>query len=93
MTTPPDARLLDDLDWTAMMDEVRWRDDHHVALKRLTADRAARAELLAAAEARVARLREALNKIASWREGPVVTSAFDEPGAASVARAALAEEP
>lgn len=34
-------------------------------------------------------LREALEKIASWSEGPVVTGAFDEPAAAMIARAAL----
>ena len=32
---------------------------------------------------------EALHKIASFREGEVVTSLFDEPGSATIARAAL----
>jgi len=35
------------------------------------------------------RMREALNIIASWREGPRVTSSFDEPGSAEIARQAL----
>lgn len=34
---------------------------------------------------------EALNRIASWREGAVVGSSFDEPGSAGIARAALAQ--
>ena len=38
------------------------------------------------------RLREALNRIASWREGPRVTSSFDEPGSAEIARQALGRE-
>ena len=49
-------------------------------------------ELLAAAQRmseRVRVLREAMNNIASWGEGPVVTGAFDEPHAAMTARAAL----
>jgi hypothetical protein len=41
--------------------------------------------------ARVRGYREALNKIASWSEGPVVKGSFDEPAAASVARTALAD--
>lgn len=40
-----------------------------------------------------ARYREALNKIASWEEGPDVTAAFDDPGSAAWARQALQEEP
>lgn len=47
---------------------------------------------LAAANARIARLEAALNKIASWDEGAEVTSQFDEPFAARYARAALAKE-
>jgi hypothetical protein len=39
------------------------------------------------------RYREALDLIASWREGETVTNAFDEPGAAIVAREALAIPP
>lgn len=35
------------------------------------------------------RLRAALNSIASWGEGPEVTSMFDEPGSAQAARDAL----
>lgn len=31
----------------------------------------------------------ALNKIASWNEGPEVNSTFDEPSAAKIAREAL----
>jgi hypothetical protein len=45
-----------------------------------------------AAEAKVARLRAALDEIASWSEGPVVNGGFDEPGSAQTARAVLAEE-
>lgn len=40
-----------------------------------------------------AAMREALNKIASWSEGPEVTSSFDEPASAMVARNALAAQP
>lgn len=43
-----------------------------------------------AASAESARMREALDKIACWDEGPKVTGSFDEPGAAQIARAALA---
>jgi hypothetical protein len=49
-------------------------------------------ELAGRAAAEIERLRAALNQIASWEEGPVVSGRFDEPGAASIARAALAEE-
>lgn len=48
--------------------------------------------LACAYEQSVARLiayEVALNEIASWREGPVVSGSFDEPGAAERARAAL----
>lgn len=38
-------------------------------------------------------LRAALNEIASWNEGPEVSSSFDEPHAAKVARDALKMEP
>lgn len=41
----------------------------------------------------VARLRAALTTIAAWNEGPEVTSSFDEPHAARIARAALEAEP
>ena len=34
---------------------------------------------------------EALNKIASWREGDEVNGSFDEPNSAEIARVALAE--
>lgn len=44
---------------------------------------------LAAQTEHIRVLREALDKIASWDEGPVVTGTFDEPHAAMVARAAL----
>ena len=37
------------------------------------------------------KLREALNRIASWNEGPEVTGSFDEPCSAEIARQALAE--
>lgn len=37
------------------------------------------------------RLLAALNKIASWNEGAEVSGSFDEPGAAGIARAAIAE--
>lgn len=43
--------------------------------------------------AEIERLRAALNEIASWREGPVVTGAFDEPHSAMTARAALGAQP
>jgi len=36
-----------------------------------------------------ARMREALERIAAWDEGPVITGSFDEPGSAIIARAAL----
>lgn len=36
------------------------------------------------------RMREALNRIAAWDDGPEVTGHFDEPGSAHVARKALA---
>ena len=36
------------------------------------------------------RMRAALNDIASWDEGPVVDSSFDEPWSTRIARAALA---
>jgi hypothetical protein len=39
--------------------------------------------------AEVRRLRAALTEIASYKEGLIVTSSFDEPSAAKVARAAL----
>jgi hypothetical protein len=35
------------------------------------------------------RYKAALEKIASFGEGPVVTTSFDEPGAAKIAREAL----
>jgi len=44
------------------------------------------AELVADRE----RLREALNRIASWPEGETVSGSFDEPGSAQIARDALA---
>lgn len=37
----------------------------------------------------VKEMKEALNKIASWREGESVDSSFDEPCSASIAREAL----
>ena len=37
-------------------------------------------------------LEDALNKIASWREGRIVNSWFDEPFAAEIARAALGDK-
>jgi len=39
-----------------------------------------------------ARYLEALTKIASYREGPVVNSSFDEPESAKIARAAIERE-
>ena len=50
-------------------------------------------ERIAALEAEVKRLREALTKIASYEEGPVVDSCFDNPQDASIARAALEPQP
>lgn len=47
---------------------------------------------IAELRARTARLEAALNVIAAWDEGPVVTGSFDCPGNAQFARAALAEE-
>lgn len=47
------------------------------------------AELVADRE----RLREALNRIASWPEGETVSGSFDEPGSAQIARDALAATP
>jgi len=47
------------------------------------------AELIADRE----RLREALNRIASWPEGETVSGSFDEPGSAQIARDALAATP
>jgi chromosome segregation ATPase len=44
-------------------------------------------------DAELARLREALEEIASWNEGDVVTGKFDEPASAATARAALAQSP
>jgi len=41
-------------------------------------------------EQRIEELEEALNRIASWDEGAVVTGSFDEPVAARTARSALA---
>lgn len=38
-----------------------------------------------------ARMRDALNRIAAWSDGPGVTGHFDEPSAASIARKALAK--
>ena len=38
---------------------------------------------------KIARYENALNEIASWREGPEVTGTFDEPNSARIARAAL----
>lgn len=38
---------------------------------------------------RIERLEKALNRIASWDEGPVVGPHFDEPASAEIARAAL----
>jgi hypothetical protein len=49
-------------------------------------------EWLEEAADEIERLRAALNQIASWEEGPVVSGRFDEPGAASIARAALTQE-
>jgi hypothetical protein len=46
-------------------------------------------EAVAAERERIRVLRKALDRIASWDEGPVVTGVFDEPHAAMVARAAL----
>ena len=39
--------------------------------------------------ARIARLETALRQIASFREGQVVTSSFDDPASAKIAREAL----
>jgi hypothetical protein len=47
-------------------------------------------EAFAEACVEIARLRAALDRIASWGEGEVVTGKFDEPVAAAIARAALA---
>ena len=43
-------------------------------------------------DGRIAELEEALNHIAAWNEGPVVTSSFDSPWTARIARAALSKE-
>jgi hypothetical protein len=43
-------------------------------------------------EAEVERLREVLNYIASWGDGQVVNSSFDEPDSAKVARKALEQK-
>ena len=45
------------------------------------------------AVAEVERLEAALNKIASWSEGPSVNGSFDEPNSAEMARTALKEKP
>jgi len=37
------------------------------------------------------KMRDALNKIASWSEGAIVDKSFDEPGSAKIARDALAK--
>lgn len=50
------------------------------------------AQALLAKDAEVRALREALDEIACWDEGPEVTGSFDEPGSAKIARAALAQE-
>ena len=50
-------------------------------------------DLERAQAAEIERLRAALNKIASWHEGPVVTGAFDDPQSAMTARAALGAQP
>ena len=41
---------------------------------------------------RIKVLEDALNQIASWREGRIVGSYFDEPFAAEIARAALGDK-
>lgn len=43
-------------------------------------------------EARAERYRKALEEIASYGEGPVVTGGFDEPCSARIARRALEEK-
>lgn len=48
---------------------------------------------LGSASAEVADLRAALNKIAAWEDGPVVTGKFDAPWAAKIAREALGSAP
>ncbi len=45
-----------------------------------------------AERARMKRLEAALERIAAFGEGPVVTSSFDEPVAAKIAREALRPE-
>ena len=42
---------------------------------------------LEAAEARIVALKEALTLIAAWHEGPVISTSFDEPSSARIARA------
>lgn len=37
----------------------------------------------------VMEMKEALDDIASWKEGPVISGRFDEPGSAGIARAIL----
>ena len=49
-------------------------------------------EHVAALLHRIKELEAALNEIASWSEGDVVGSHFDEPGAAQIARSALAHK-
>ena len=49
-------------------------------------------KVVAALRAERDKLKAALEEIASWREGEVVTSLFDEPGSAETARQALRGE-
>lgn len=53
-------------------------------------DRAKIARDLAHAQNSAARMQAALDRIASWGEGPVVHGGFDEPGAAQIARDTIA---
>ena len=47
------------------------------------------AKTCAEAQSEITKLREALDKIASWNEGDEVDGSFDEPGSAAIAREAL----
>jgi hypothetical protein len=63
------------------------------ALRHLLASDAHHAADAARWREEASRLRAVLNVLASWGEGNEVTSSFDEPHAAKMARRALAGEP
>lgn len=58
---------------------------------KLSSEHSTCATRLKALEESHGKLFEALNKIASWQEGPEVTGKFDEPVSARMAREALAQ--